>query len=216
MRDIASIKPFDNNPRFNDEAVDAVAASIKEFGFRQPVIVDESDVIIVGHTRFKAAQKLGLKKIPVHTAKGLSPAQAKAYRLPDNQTATLSRWDEDRLPIELADLQGMDFDLGLTGFSAEDITRYLEPATPEGLTDPDDIPEPPDESTTKPGDLWLLGKHRLLCGDSGKAEDVDRLLDGAVIHLVNADPPYGVKVEPRSNNAIALVIIILVVLSQHQ
>src|SRR6516225_10197858 len=109
MRDIDSIKPYDHNPRFNDEAVDAVAASIKEFGFRQPVVVDESDVIIVGHTRYKAAQKLGLKKIPVHTAKGLSPAQAKGYRLADNQTATLSRWDDDRLPIELAELQGMDF-----------------------------------------------------------------------------------------------------------
>src|SRR6516225_9200727 len=203
MRDIDSIKPYDHNPRFNDEAVDAVAASIKEFGFRQPVVVDESNVIIVGHTRFKAAQKLGLKKIPVHTAKGLSPAQAKAYRLADNQTATLSHWDDDRLPIELAELQGMDFDLELTGFSAEDITRYLEPSTPEGLTDPDDIPEPPDEPITKAGDLWLLGNHRLLCGDSGKAEDVDRLLDGAPIHMVNTDPPYGVKVEPRSNNAIA-------------
>ena len=203
MRDIDSIKPYDHNPRFNDEAVDAVAASIKEFGFRQPVVVDESDVIIVGHTRFKAAKKLGLKKIPVHTAKGLSPAQAKAYRLADNQTATLSHWDDDRLPIELAELQGMDFDLELTGFSAEDITRYLEPSTPEGLTDPDAIPEPPDEPTTKPGDLYLLGNHRLLCGDSARPEDVDRLVDGATIHLVNTDPPYGVKVEPRSNNAIA-------------
>jgi hypothetical protein len=181
----------------------AVAASIKEFGFRQPVVVDESDVIIVGHTRLKAAKKLGLKKIPVHTARGLSPAQARAFRLADNQTATLSRWDDDRLPIELAELQGMDFDLELTGFSAEDITRYLEPATPEGLTDPDDIPEPPDEPTTKAGDLWLLGKHRLLCGDGGMAENVDRLLDGAPIHMVNTDPPSGVKVEQRSNNAIA-------------
>jgi DNA modification methylase len=203
MRDIAQIKPYENNPRFNDAAVDAVAKSIQEFGFRQPIVVDEDYVIIVGHTRYKAALKLGMKRVPVHVAKGLTPAQARAYRLADNQTATMSTWDEERLPLELAELQGMDFDLDLTGFSAEDIMRYLEPPTTEGLTDPDDIPEPPDEATTKPGDLWLLGKHRLLCGDSGKSEDVDRLLDGAKIHLVNTDPPYGVKVEPRSNNAIA-------------
>jgi DNA modification methylase len=203
MRDITKIKPYDNNPRLNDDAVDAVAASIKAFGFRQPVVTDEIYVIIVGHTRYKAALKLGLKKIPVHVAKGLSPAQAKAYRLADNQTATLSQWDDGKLPIELMALQEMDFDLDLTGFSVDDLLRYLEPPPSEGLTDPDDIPEPPDEATTKKGDLWLLGEHRLLCGDSAKSEDVDRLLNGAAIHLVNTDPPYNVKVEPRSNNAIA-------------
>jgi len=208
MRDITQIKPYENNPRLNDAAVDAVAKSIKEFGFRQPIVVDEDDVIIVGHTRYKAALKLGMKKVPVHVAKGLTPVQARGYRLADNQTATMSMWDEERLPLELAELQGMDFDLDLTGFSAEDIMRYLEPPTTEGLTDPDDIPEPPDEATTKPGDVWLLGKHRLLCGDSGKEEDVDRLLDGAKIHLVNTDPRYGVKVEPRSNNAIAAGLIL--------
>jgi DNA modification methylase len=203
MRPISSIKPYENNPRINEAAVDAVAASIKEFGFRQPVVVDEEDVIIVGHTRYKAAQKLGLTEIPVHVAKGLSPAQAKAYRIADNQTATLSQWNEDLLPIELAALQEMEYNLDLTGFSSEDLLRYLEPPSAEGLTDPDDVPLPPDEAITKPGDIWLLGKHRLLCGDSSKPGDVDRLLDGAVIHLVNTDPPYNVKVEPRSNNAIA-------------
>ncbi|MFL5241264.1 MAG: ParB N-terminal domain-containing protein [Gemmataceae bacterium] len=197
MRDIATIKPYNNNPRLNDDAVDAVAASIKTFGFRQPVVTDELDVIIVGHTRYKAALKLGLKKIPVHVAKGLSPAQAKAYRLADNQTATLSAWDDDKLPIELAALQEMDFDLDLTGFSAEDLLRYLEPPA-QGLTDPDAIPEPPDEATTKPGDLWLLGNHRLLCGDSAKAEDVDRLLDGAAIHLVNTARPHSQHTIPQS------------------
>jgi DNA modification methylase len=202
MRPIESIRPYYNNPRLNDPAVDAVAASIREFGFRQPIVIDEHDVIIVGHTRYKAAQKLGLKMVPVHVAAGLTPAQAKAYRLADNQTAALSQWDDDKLAQELAQLQEMDFDLALTGFSSEDLMRLLEPATTEGLTGPDAIPEPPDEPITQPGDLWLLGKHRLLCGDSGKAEDVDRLLDGAPIHLVNTDPPYNVRVEPRSNNAI--------------
>jgi DNA modification methylase len=160
-------------------------------------------VIIVGHTRYKAAMKLGLKRVPVHVAKGLSPAQMKAYRLADNQTAALAKWDDEQLPIELAELRALDFDLNLTGFSAEDLLRLLEPATPVGLTDPDEIPELPDKAITKPGDLWQLGKHRLLCGDSAQLQDVDRLLDGAAIHLVNSDPPYNVCVEPRSNNAIA-------------
>src|ERR1700746_2987228 len=100
MRPITSIRPYENNPRINDAAVDAVAASIREFGFRQPIVVDEEGVIIVGHTRYKAALKLGLQTVPVHVARGLTPAQAKAYRLADNQTATLSSWNEDLLPIE--------------------------------------------------------------------------------------------------------------------
>jgi DNA modification methylase len=203
QRSIDSIRPYEKNPRINDAAVDAVAASIKEFGFRQPVVVDEQGVIIVGHVRYKAALKLGLKEVPVHVARGLTPAQAKAYRLADNQTATLSDWNDELLPLELLELQEMDFDLSLTGFSADQLAQLLDTPVTEGLTDPDDIPEPPDEPTTKPGDLWILGNHRLLCGDSARAEDVDRLVNGAAMHLVNTDPPYGVKVEPRSNNAIA-------------
>jgi DNA modification methylase len=203
MRQISSIKPYENNPRVNDHAVDAVVASITAFGFRQPIVVDEDGVIIVGHTRYKAALKLGLTEVPVHLAIGLSPAQAKAYRLADNQTATLSQWDDQRLPFELAELQKMDFDLNLTGFSTDELLKLLEPSTPIGETDPDDVPAPPDEATTKAGDLWTLGNHRLLCGDSSKPADVDRLLNGQPIHLVNSDPPYNVKVEPRSNNAIA-------------
>jgi hypothetical protein len=203
MRPIGSIRPYDNNPRLNDPAVDAVAASIKAFGFRQPLVVDEQGVIIVGHTRYKAALKLGLTEVPVHVAVRLSPAQAKAYRLADNQTARLAEWDYERLPIELAELQGMDFDLNLTGFSAEELTALLAPAPTAGLTDPDDIPDPPDEATTQPGDVWTLGQHRVCCGDSSKPEDVDKLLAGAPVHLVNTDPPYNVRVEPRSNNAIA-------------
>lgn len=203
-RDITTIRPYPGNPRMNDEAVDAVAASIKEFGFRQPIVVDEQSVIIVGHTRFLAALKLGMTTVPVHVAVGLSPAQAKAYRIADNQTASIAQWDREKLPIELAELQGMNFDLSLTGFSADELLRLLGNESTEGLTDPDDIPEPPDEATSRPGDLWILGAHRLYCGDSSKPEDVDRLLDGQPIHLVNTDPPYNVKVEPRSNNAIAV------------
>src|SRR5262249_30517879 len=139
----------------------------------------------------------------VHVAVGLTPAQARAYRIADNQTATLSQWDDDKLPLELAQLQEMDFDLNLTGFSTDELMRLLGSEENAGLTDPDAVPEPPDEPITQIGDIWLLGKHRLLCGDSGKAEDVDRLLDGATIHLVNCDPPYNVRLEPRSNNAIS-------------
>jgi DNA modification methylase len=202
-RALSSIRPYENNPRLNDEGVDAVAASIKEYGFRQCLVVDEDGVIIVGHTRYKAAQKLGLETVPVHVAVGLSPEQARAYRLADNQTATLSRWDQDKLPFELAELQKAGYDLDLTGFSGDELMRLLQSGPADGLTDPDSVPEPPDEAITQSGDLWILGNHRLLCGDSSKPEDVDRLLDGASVHLVNTDPPYNVRVEPRSNNAIA-------------
>jgi DNA modification methylase len=201
--DISRIKPYDKNPRVNDSAVDAVARSLQEFGFRQPIVVDQDDVIVVGHTRFKGAMKLGLKQVPVHQALELTPAQCKAYRIADNQTATIADWDLDLLPLELTDLKGMEFDLGLLGFEPDDLAKYLDGAAADGLTDPDDVPLPPDQAITQPGDLWILGDHRLLCADSSKPEDVDRLLGGAEIHLVNTDPPYGVRVEPRSNNAIA-------------
>ncbi|MEQ8790104.1 MAG: DNA modification methylase [Pirellulaceae bacterium] len=200
---LSRVKPYPNNPRINDEAVDAVAASLREFGFRQPIVVDTEGVIICGHTRWKAAQKLGLEKIPVHVAKDLTAEQIKAYRIADNQTASLAEWDYDLLPIELGELQAANYDLGLLGFDQDELAKLLGGDLQEGLTDPDEVPEPPDEAITQPGDLWILGDHRLLCADSSKPEDVDRLLDGAVIHLVNTDPPYNVKVEPRSNNAIA-------------
>lgn len=202
LRAITSIRPYGNNPRLNDAAVAAVAASIEEFGFRQPLVIDEDGVIIVGHTRYKAALKLGMTEVPVHIAKGLSAAQVKAYRLADNQSARLSDWDYARLVTELTELQEVKFDLNVIGFSPQDLASLLT-GTRDGLTDPDLVPEPPDQAVTQPGDLWLLGNHRLLCGDSAKVADVDRLLDGADIHLINTDPPYGVKVEPRSNNAIA-------------
>ena len=204
-RPITEIKPYEKNPRQNDAAVDAVAASIREFGFRQPIVVDPDDVIICGHTRFKAAQQLGLEKVPVHVARDLTPEQIRAYRIADNKTGELATWDMDLLPIELAELQGLDIDLELLGFDGDELARMLagdEGVTP-GNTDPDAVPEPPDDPTTVRGDIWFLGNHRLMCGDSASEADVDRLLDGATIDLANTDPPYNVKVEPRSNNAIA-------------
>ena len=203
LRPLASIRPYPNNPRVNEAAVDRVAASIREFGFLQPIVVDQDGVIVVGHVRYKAALQLGLETVPVHVATDLTPEQIKAYRIADNKTAELSDWDYDLLPIELSELQAVNYDLGLLGFDQDDLAKLFDPGVSEGLCDPDEAPAPPDEAMTQPGDLWLLGRHRLLCGDSGKAEDVDRLLEGAPIHLVNTDPPYGVKLEPRSNNAIA-------------
>jgi len=203
LRPIDQIKPYPGNPRQNDEAVAAVAASLKEFGWRQPIVVDTEGVIIVGHTRLKAAQKLGLTQVPVHVATDLTPAQVKAYRIADNATNEIAEWDYQLLPIELSALQDMHFDIGTLGFDQDELKRIMSGDVQEGLTDPDDVPLPPDAATTQPGDLWVLGNHRLLCGDSSKPEDVDRLLGGAAIHLANTDPPYNVKVEPRSNNAIA-------------
>ena len=202
-KNINEIKPYEANPRINDDAVEAVAASLKEFGFRQPIVVDADGVIIVGHTRWKAAKKLGLAKVPVHVAKDLSPEQIKAYRIADNKTGELAEWDFDLLPIELKDLQDSDYDLNLLGFDDDELAHLLDGDVTEGLTDPDSVPEPPDDPITQPGDLWVLGDHRLLCGDSGSEADLDRLLDGATIDLVACDPPYNVKVEPRSSTAIA-------------
>ncbi len=203
LRPLAEIKPYEKNPRLNDDAVDAVATSITAFGWRQPIVVDGDGVIICGHTRWKAAQKLGLEMVPVHIATDLKPEQVRAYRIADNKSAELAEWNMELLPLEMAELQGAGIDWSSLGFNADDLAKLLDPGVSEGLTDPDSIPEPPDEPITRRGDLWSLGEHRLLCGDSASAADVDRLLDGQPVHLVNTDPPYNVKVEPRSNNAIA-------------
>jgi DNA modification methylase len=200
---IERVIPYERNPRINDPAVDAVAASLKEFGWRQPIVVDKDRVMVVGHTRLKAAKKLGLTRVPIHVAKDLTPTQIQAYRIADNQSASIADWDVGLLSLELKDLEALDFDLSLLSFEEDDLAKYLSGDLTAGLVDPDEVPEPPDEATTQPGDLWILGDHRLLCGDSAKPEDVDRLLDGATIQLVNSDPPYNVKVESRSNNSIA-------------
>lgn len=201
LRNLDDVHPYDQNPRLNDQAVEAVAKSLQEFGFRQPIVVDSDDVIVVGHTRWKAARKLGLEQVPVHVANDLTPEQARAYRIADNQTASIADWDLELLPLELVELKDADFDIDVLGFSEDDLAKYMGDEASEGLTDPDDIPEPPDEAATKPGDLWLLGDHRLLCGDASNPAHVDRLVDGSTIQLVNTDPPYNVNLAPRSNNA---------------
>jgi len=200
---IKDVVPYDRNPRHNDPAVDAVARSIEEFGFRQPIVVTEDHVIIAGHTRWKAALKLGLKTVPVHVAIGLTPEQIRAYRIADNKLGELADWDDLLLAEELRELDALSMDLTLLGFTQEELDRLFGGELQDGQTDPDDIPEPPDEATTRPGDLWVLGPHRLLCGDAGRPSDVDRLVNGETVHLLNTDPPYNVRVEPRSHNAIA-------------
>ena len=203
IRPIDSITPYENNPRLNDKAVDAVAASLKEFGFRQPIVVDSSGVIIAGHTRFRAAQKLQLAHVPVHVATDLTDEQIKAYRIADNKTGEIAEWNFEILPIELSELATAGFDMTGFGFSEKELAKLLETELRQGLTDPDAVPEPPDEAVTQKGDLWILGNHRLLCGDSAETADLDKLLDGATIDLCNTDPPYNVGVQPRSEAAIA-------------
>lgn len=195
MWPVGRLKPYPDNPRRNDASVDAVAASLREFGFRQPVVVDEQDVIVVGHTRYKAALKLGLTEVPVHVARGLTPDQARAYRIADNQTATLSAWDDGLLAQELAALQAADFDLGLTGFAEDDLLALLADPPAEPTGDPDDVPDPPADPVTCPGDLWAVGRHRLLCGDATSSADVARVLGGTPADLLLTDPPYNVAYE---------------------
>lgn len=177
--------PYINNPRINDNAVDVVAASIKEFGFKNPIIIDKENVIIAGHTRLKAAKKLGLKEVPVIRVEDLTENQIKAFRIADNKTAEFAEWDMELLEIEL---EGLD-DL-FTGFDAvepDDIMRIDKEAEEDDFDE-----EPPEEPISKRGDIWLLGRHRLMCGDATKKEDVERLMDGKKADSLITDPPYGV------------------------
>src|SRR5206468_11809267 len=137
-------------------------------GFRQPVVVDATGVIVVGHTRWRAAKQLGLTRVPVHIADTLTPEQVKAYRIADNATNELAEWNYDLLPIELAALKDADFDLGLLGFDSEELARVMSGDVTEGLVHPDEVPAPPDAAATQPGDLSILGAHRLLCGERSK------------------------------------------------
>lgn len=187
--------PYARNARkISQASIDKVAASIKEFGWRQPIVVDKEDVIIAGHTRLLAAHKLCMEQVPVHVANNLTPAQVKAYRLMDNRSNDEAEWDIDLLGPELMDLQGLDIDLSLTGFGDDELAKFLATADAfAGLTDEDAVPDAPDHPVTELGDLWILGRHRLLCGDSTVATDVDRLLHCVSPHLMVTDPPYGVE-----------------------
>ena len=186
--------PYARNSRtHSDEQVAQVAASIREFGFTNPVLIDGEGGIIAGHGRVMAARKLGLADVPCIRLAHLSEAQKRAYVIADNKLALNSGWDENMLALEFKDLQAMDFDLELTGFGLGDIEELLAEldATPEGNTDADETPTVQAEVVSQPGDVWLLGKHRIMCGDSTSSAAVDVLMSGKKAALCLTDPPYG-------------------------
>ncbi len=195
---VSRLIPYDRNPRKNDAAVDRMCGAIREFGFRIPIVARSDGSVVDGHLRLKAALRLGLTDVPVALADDLSEAQIKAFRLLANRSATWAEWDDSLLQMELGELRLAGFDLALTGFDLKELSGLLE--TTAGATDPDDTPEPPANPVSRPGDLWIMGEHRLLCGDATSAADVARLLDGAKPHLMASDPPYGVNYDPTWRN----------------
>jgi len=196
---LSRLKPYERNARTHSaDQVAQIAASIVEFGFTNPLLVDSSDGIIAGHGRLQAAQELGLSTVPVVVLDHLSDRQRRAYILADNQLALNAGWDLELLRTELQDLVADDFDLSVIGFSDEELSDLLpeiEELAPEEQGDPDEIPEPPAEPITKPGDLWILGNHRLLCGDSTNTLALERLMDGKKADMVFTDPPYGMNLD---------------------
>jgi DNA modification methylase len=201
---VAALVPYARNARTHSPApVAQIAASIREWGWTNPVLVDEDSGIIAGHGRVLAAQKLGMAEVPVMVARGWTEAQRRAYVLADNRLAQNAGWDDEMLRLELGDLLLEGFDLGLTGFGTDELAPLLTPPTP-GLTDPDDTPEPQAEVVSALGDVWMLGRHRLVCGDSTDAAVVGRALNGVCPHLMVTDPPYGVEYDPAWRNRAGL------------
>lgn len=188
--DIGLIKPYAKNPRKNKAAVDTVKLSLKEFGFKQPIVVDKDMTIVVGHTRFLAAQQLEYKQVPIVVANELNEEQIRAYRIMDNRSNENADWDNELLKQELKDLE-QNYDLALTGFTAEDLNELFRD-TEEGQTDPDDVPEIATEYRAKKGDLWILGNHRLVCGDSLADETYQLLLGDEQPDMCWTDPPYNI------------------------
>lgn len=196
--------PYARNPRRNEHAVAKVAGSIKEFGFRQPIVVDKEMVIIIGHTRLLAAQQLGMTQVPVHIAENLTPKQVQALRIADNRTNEEAEWDEELLAIELGDLKDADFDLDLTCFDPDELEKLLNEEGTEGLTDDDAVPEAQGEAISKPGDVWVCGEHRLLCGDATVLSDIEKLMDGSLADMVFTDPPYNVAYVGKTKKSLTI------------
>lgn len=196
---ISEIKPYKNNPRINDNAVDAVAASISEFGFRVPLVIDKNNTIVCGHTRYKAAKKLGLTTVPAVIADDLTSAQVKAFRLADNKVAELSSWDDELLKIELNDLSDI-IDLNMADFGFE----LDENQQPDEVVEDDCDITPPAEPKAKLGDIYQLGDHYLMCGDSTKLSDVRALTNGTMVDLLLTDPPYNVAYQGKNKNKLTI------------
>jgi DNA modification methylase len=193
---------YARNPRKNDDVLDRMVAAIHEFGFRIPIVARSDGTVVDGHLRLKAARKLNLPQVPVALADELTEAQVKAFRLLANRSANWASWDDDLLRLELAELQGLDFDLALTGFDLPELNTLLAERA-DGLTDPDDAPPLPETPVSQPGDVWLLGRHRLVCGDCTDPAAVDKALAGVKPHLLVSDPPYGVEYDPVWRNQAA-------------
>ena len=195
-RPIGDLIPYAKNARTHDEThVAQIAASIRAFGWTNPILVDGENGVIAGHGRLLAARKLGLATVPVIELQGLSDAEKRAYIIADNKIALNAGWDTDLLALEIGDLGDLGFDLSLTGFGDEEIAGLLNVGN-SGLTDPDEVPEVPETPVSRMGDVWLLGRHRLVCGDSTDAGDVAKVLNGIRPHLMVTDPPYGVNYDP--------------------
>ncbi len=193
LAEISNIKPYENNPRkLSEQAIEKVAMSLKEYGFRQPIVVDKDMVIVAGHTRFRASKKLGLKQVPISVIDNLSEEQINAYRIADNRTAEESEWDNELLKMEIKELEAKDFKLDLLGFNDEQLNNILFEEK-QGLTDEDEVPETPEEPISKLGDIWKLGNHRVMCGDSTKNEDFDKLMQNEKANVVYTDPPYNIN-----------------------
>ena len=191
-RALGDLIPYARNPRTHSDAqVAQIAASIREFGWTNPVLVDGQNGIIAGHGRVMAARKLGLERVPVIELAHMTEAQKRAYVLADNQLALNAGWDEELLRVELADLSELGFDLALIGFGAGELEQLLA-GEKTGLTEDDDAPALPQQAVTHPGDLWILGEHRLLCGDATVMADVERVLGGSLADMTWTDPPYNV------------------------
>lgn len=192
-RSVNELLPYAKNARTHSDAqIAQIAASIREWGFTNPVLIDPDNTILAGHGRVMALRRLGHDVVPVIVARGWSEAQKRAYVIADNQLALNAGWNDELLKVELSDLAALDFDTGLIGFSDAQLADLLRDA-PKTAGDPEEIPEFPVKPTVQPGDVWLLGKHRLVCGDSTNADDVARCLAGVAPHLMVTDPPYGVE-----------------------
>lgn len=194
---VADLIPYVRNSRTHSDAqVAQIAASIKEFGWTNPILIDGENGIIAGHGRLLAARKLGQERVPTIELSHLTETQKRAYVIADNRLALNAGWDDQMLALELEELDGGNFDLSLLGFEADELNALLNPIKEtEGLTDEDAVPEVPEEPKTKPGDIWLLGKHRLMCGDSTSLDDVATLTAGALVDMWLTDPPYNVAYE---------------------
>lgn len=190
---ISEIRPYENNPRDNSKAIDAVAASIREFGFKVPIVIDKNGVIVAGHTRYEASKKLGLEEVPCVIADDLTDEQVKAFRLADNKTAELASWNPELLEVEMSAIESID----MTEFG------FIEPEKAEAVEDDFDI-KPPEEPTAQRGEIWQLGAHRVMCGDSTDVSDVKKLLGGVQADLYLTDPPYNIGYEGKTKKKLTI------------